>query len=216
MLRLRGGAGVEDDSSGDEDEGRDEAPQKKSGMDESSFLDADLSDELFQSPTLPAKQGVQPKRRSNSCDGRLEGCVYFHSTPLRPGHGLLNVTFKGDMNQITTKIIDIKRKKKRQQSMVVQQGKTEDVTSSACILIGQRTDGEEVEKCQEDVDKKIIAGGGRGTSKDGNGDDKVKDDDEEAVVESSGGSHCQEDVDVINERTAIIGKKGVCDKRFII
>ena len=83
-------------------------------------------------------------------------------------------------------------------------------------MIGQRTDGEEVEKCQEDVDKKIIAGGGRGTSKDGNGDDKVKDDDEEAVVESSGGSHCQEDVDVINERTAIIGKKGVCDKRFII
>ena len=85
-------------------------------------IDANLSAELLHSPKLPAKQGV--KRRSNSCDGRIQGCVFFHSTPLRPGHDLTNVTFKDDM-ELVNKIIDIKRNKKNSRlTMGVQPGKT--------------------------------------------------------------------------------------------
>ena len=121
-MRLRGGAGKEESSSSDEDGSRDEPPQKKTRLVESTFLDADLSDELLHSPTLPAKQGVKVKRRSNSCDGRLQGCTVFHSTPLRPGPGL-DVSFKDDMDLINNKIIDIvKKKKKRRQTKGVQHG----------------------------------------------------------------------------------------------
>ena len=92
------------------------------GSEQGDEEDANLSEELLHSPKLPAKQGV--KRRSNSCDGRIQGCVFFHSTPLRPGHDLTNVTFKDDM-ELVNKIIDIKRNKKNSRlTMGVQPGKT--------------------------------------------------------------------------------------------
>ena len=126
VLRLKGGAGEEESSSGDENESTDEPPRKKSRTVESTFFEADLSDELMRSPTLPAKPGVKVKRRSGSCDGRLQGCTFFHSTPLRPGPGL-NVTFKDDMDLIHSKIIDMKKKNKRRRTMGVQQRKYEEV-----------------------------------------------------------------------------------------
>lgn len=118
----------------DEDEGRDEPPQNRSREDDSSFFDADLSELLF-SPTLPAKQGVQRMRRSHSCDGRLQGSVYFHSTPLHPGHGLLNIKFQDDTNLIYNKINDIKKNKNRRQTMT---GKTDAVTTSVMELVSKK------------------------------------------------------------------------------
>ena len=126
MLRLKGGAGKEDSSCSDEDEYGDEPPQKKICMLATTYLDADSSDELLRTPTLPAQQGVKVKRRSNSCDGRLQGNIFFHSTPLRPGPGL-HVTFKDDMHLID-KMVDIKKKKnknKGRQTMTIPDERTD-------------------------------------------------------------------------------------------
>ena len=77
-------------------------------------VDADVTDELLCSPTSRETRGV--KRRSSSCDGRVEGSnetelgsIFFHSTPVRPGAGL-GVTFKGDMDLINEKIQDLEKK----------------------------------------------------------------------------------------------------------
>ena len=137
---LRQGGQLES-SSGDE--------ENKSCTIEGFLLDADLSDEILHSPTMPAKPGVKVKRRSSSCEGRLEGCTFFHSTPLRPGAGQgLDVTFKDDTGLL--KIIDLKMKKRRK-TIGVEPAKVENLTAAACISIGR--EGEKVDKSQNRRDE---------------------------------------------------------------
>ena len=182
MLRLRGGAGEEQSSSGSEDESQDEPAPKKSRTAESLFFDPDLTADLINSPTLPAKEGVKVKRRSNSCDGRLQGCIFFHSTPIRPGPGL-DVAFKDDMDMLNNKIIDIV-KKKRRQSMVAQKGKYEEVKGGDGNVSVANGD----EEVHDDVSNDRV----------GDGDDKVNQADvwvhKEAKVQ--GGDSGVKDVDV--------------------
>ena len=187
VLRLRGGAGSEDGFSGDEDKGREDPPQKSSCLDNSSFLGVDLSAELLFSPELPAKQGV--KRRSSSCDGRLQGCVFFHSTLLQPGHDLVNVRYNDDMD-LNNKIIDIE--KKRRQTVVVRRGKTKDVSSSAATMSLESENYQEDMDVDEgiDYDEKITAAG-RGR-KVGDGDDVSVD--KEVVFEDSDGNIPEDNV----------------------
>ena len=119
-LRLRGG-GEESES---DEENTKEPPEKKTRTDESLLLDPDVSDELLNSPTPTKAQGA--KRRSNSCDGRVEGGkerdlggIFFHSTPVRPGAGGLSVSFKDDMDLLNDKITDLLRKKTKKRDGIV-------------------------------------------------------------------------------------------------
>ena len=135
----QGGQG--ESSSGDE--------ENKSCTVEGFLLGADLSDEILHSPTTPSKPGVKVKRRSSSCEGRLEGCTFFHSTPLRPGAGQgLDVTFKDDTGLL--KIIDLKMKKRRK-TIGVEPAKVENLTAAACMSIGR--EGEKVDKSQNRRDE---------------------------------------------------------------
>ena len=137
---LRQGGQLES-SSGDE--------ENKSCTVEGFLLGADLSDEILHSPTTPSKPGVKVKRRSSSCEGRLEGCTFFHSTPLRPGAGQgLDVTFKDDTGLL--KIIDLKMKKRRK-TIGVEPAKVENLTAAACMSIGR--EGEKVDKSQNRRDE---------------------------------------------------------------
>ena len=120
-LRIRGGG--EEGNSESDGESTKEPPEKKSCPNKSLFLDADVTDELLYSPPTTKTRGV--KRRSNSCDGRVEGgketetgSIFFHSTPVRPGAGGLGVSFKDDMDLIQDKIVDLlKRKTKKTQQV---------------------------------------------------------------------------------------------------
>ena len=119
-LRIRGG-GEESNSESDE-ECTKEPPEKKNRPNESLYLDADVTDELLYSPPTTTR-GV--KRRSNSCDGRVEGgketevgSIFFHSTPVRPGAGGLGVSFKNDMDLIQDKIVDLLKKKTKKSQQV--------------------------------------------------------------------------------------------------
>ena len=137
----QGGQG--ESSSGDE--------ENKSCTIEGFLLDADLSDEILHSPTMPAKPGVKVKRRTSSCEGRLEGCTFFHSTPLRPGAGQgLDVTFKDDMDLL--QIIDLKMKK-RPKIIGVVPGKVEKLTAAACMSNEPGGEGEKVDNCQNSADE---------------------------------------------------------------
>ena len=139
---LRQGGQLES-SSGDE--------ENKSCTIEGFLLDVDLSDEILHSPTTPSKPGVKVKRRSSSCEGRLEGCTFFHSTPLRPGAGQgLDVTFKDDMDLL--KIIDLKMKKRRK-TIGVEPGKVEKLTAAACMSNEPGGEGEKVDNCQNSTDE---------------------------------------------------------------
>ena len=137
----QGGQG--ESSSGDE--------ENKSCTIEGFLLDVDLSDEILHSPTMPAKPGVKVKRRTSSCEGRLEGCTFFHSTPLRPGAGQgLDVTFKDDMDLL--QIIDLKMKK-RPKIIGVVPGKVEKLTAAACMSNEPGGEGEKVDNCQNSTDE---------------------------------------------------------------
>ena len=115
------------------------------------FFEPDLTDELMHSPALPAKGGVKVKSRSSSCNGRLQGCTFFHSTPLRPGYGL-NVSFKDDMDLLNHKIIDIAEKvNKGRQTLGGQHEKAVGDNKPACRLKEQRGEPAEAVNCKENM-----------------------------------------------------------------